>query len=99
MHEVQNSVDVPINGYFLFQQLSDEVNVIHTATVRHDWHGDKHDLSVQQGELIDIIRIENNPVGMWLGRTKTGNCKLLSNVVWVAILPFKSPEYTSKMPS
>ncbi|XP_067086012.1 FYN-binding protein 1 [Osmerus mordax] len=59
-------------------KLSDEVMVIHTATVRHDWQGDKHDLSVQQGEIIEIIRIENNPVGMWLGRTMTGNYGYIS---------------------
>ncbi|XP_051232489.1 FYN-binding protein 1 [Dicentrarchus labrax] len=61
-------------------QLQGEVDVLHTASVRHDWHGGgKLDLSVRQGESVEIIRLKNNPGGKWLARTMNGNYGYISN--------------------
>lgn len=52
------------------------MDVIHTAKVRHDWNGGgKLDLSVRQGESVEILRVKNNPGGKWLARSLTGNCE------------------------
>ncbi|XP_068591021.1 FYN-binding protein 1 isoform X2 [Cebidichthys violaceus] len=61
-------------------QLQGEVEVLHTARVRHDWHGGgKLDLSVQQGESVEILRVKNNPGGKWLARSLNGNYGYISN--------------------
>ncbi|CAN9500934.1 unnamed protein product [Ophioblennius macclurei] len=61
-------------------QLQGEVEVLHTARVRHDWQGGgKLDLSVQQGESVEIIRVENNPGGKWLARSLAGQYGYISN--------------------
>ncbi|KAM4547857.1 uncharacterized protein PAE49_016340 isoform 2-T2 [Odontesthes bonariensis] len=61
-------------------QLQGEVEVIHTAKVRHDWNGvGKLDLSVRQGESVEIIRVKNNPGGKWLARSLSGNYGYISN--------------------
>lgn len=57
-------------------QLQGEVDVLHTAKVRHDWYGGgKLDLKVQQGDSVEIIRVKNNPGGKWLARSRNGNCE------------------------
>ncbi|XP_034035954.1 FYN-binding protein 1 [Thalassophryne amazonica] len=61
-------------------QLEGREEVLHIARVRHDWHGgSKLDLSVQQGETVEIIRVKNNPEGKWLVRSLTGNYGYISN--------------------
>ncbi|KAM9358584.1 FYN-binding protein 1 isoform 2-T2 [Symphorus nematophorus] len=61
-------------------QLQGEVEVLHTARVRHDWHGGgKLDLSVRQGESVEILRVKNNPGGKWLARSMNGNYGYISN--------------------
>lgn len=61
-------------------QLQGEVEVLHTTRVRHEWHGGSTlDLSVQQGEIVEILRVENNPEGKWLARTMTRNYGYISN--------------------
>ncbi|XP_034386660.1 FYN-binding protein 1 [Cyclopterus lumpus] len=61
-------------------QLQGEVEVLHTARVRHDWHGGgKLDLSVQQGASVEILRVKNNPGGKWLARSLNGNYGYISN--------------------
>lgn len=61
-------------------QLQGEVEVIHTAKVRHDWYGGgKLDLSVRQGESVEILRVKNNPGGKWLARSLNGNYGYISN--------------------
>ncbi|XP_029004799.1 FYN-binding protein 1 [Betta splendens] len=61
-------------------QLEGEVEVIHTAKVRHDWSGGgKLDLSVQQGQSVEILRVKNNPGGKWLARSLNGNYGYISN--------------------
>ncbi|XP_041861146.1 FYN-binding protein 1 [Melanotaenia boesemani] len=61
-------------------QLQGEVDVLHTAKVRHDWHGGgKLDLSVRQGESVEIIRVKNNPGGKWLARSMNGKYGYISN--------------------
>ncbi|KAG8003115.1 Disabled-like protein 2, partial [Nibea albiflora] len=61
-------------------QLQGEVEVLHTAKVRHDWSGGgKLDLSVYQGESVEILRVKNNPGGKWLARSLNGNYGYISN--------------------
>ncbi|XP_034439367.1 FYN-binding protein 1 [Hippoglossus hippoglossus] len=61
-------------------QLQEEIEVLHTAKVRHDWQGGgKLDLSVQQGESVEILRVRNNPGGKWLARSLSGNYGYISN--------------------
>ncbi|XP_071342119.1 FYN-binding protein 1 isoform X2 [Trachinotus anak] len=61
-------------------QLQGEVEVLHTAKVRHDWHGgSKLDLSVRQGESVEILRVKNNPGGKWLARSLNGSYGYISN--------------------
>ncbi|XP_045904529.1 FYN-binding protein 1 isoform X1 [Micropterus dolomieu] len=61
-------------------QLEGEVEVLHTARVRHDWHGGgKLDLSVQQDDSVEILRVKNNPGGKWLARSLNGNYGYISN--------------------
>ncbi|KAM6902114.1 FYN-binding protein 1 [Xenentodon cancila] len=37
-----------------------------------DCKGSKSDLALKQGESLDIIRVQGNPEGKWLGRTQDG---------------------------
>uniref|UniRef100_H3C3C3 SH3 domain-containing protein n=1 Tax=Tetraodon nigroviridis TaxID=99883 RepID=H3C3C3_TETNG len=61
-------------------KLQEEDEVLHTARVRHDWHGGgKLDLSVRQDECVEILRVKNNPGGKWLARSSTGNYGYISN--------------------
>lgn len=61
-------------------QLQGEVEVLHTARVRHDWNGGgKLDLSVHQNESVEILRVKNNPGGKWLARSLNGNYGYISN--------------------
>ncbi|KAM7388013.1 hypothetical protein PAMP_024217 [Pampus punctatissimus] len=61
-------------------QLHGNVEVINTAKVRHDWYGGgKQDLSVQQGESVEILRVKNNPGGKWLARSLNGKYGYISN--------------------
>ncbi|XP_026200731.1 FYN-binding protein 1 isoform X2 [Anabas testudineus] len=61
-------------------QLEGEVDVIHTAKVRHDWYGGgKLELSVRQGESVEIVRVKNNPGGKWLARSLNGSYGYISN--------------------
>ncbi|XP_074524950.1 FYN-binding protein 1 [Halichoeres trimaculatus] len=61
-------------------QLQGEVEVLHTARVRHDWSGGgKLDLSVRQGDSVEIVRVKNNPGGKWLARSLNGNYGYISN--------------------
>ncbi|XP_037325265.1 FYN-binding protein 1 [Pungitius pungitius] len=61
-------------------KLQGEVEVLHTARVRHDWHGGgKLDLSIRQGESVEILRVKNNPEGKWLARSLNGHCGYISN--------------------
>ncbi|XP_051957771.1 FYN-binding protein 1 isoform X1 [Xyrauchen texanus] len=61
-------------------KLNGPIEVIHMARVREDWHGGKDDLSVQQGESVEIIRVNNNPEGKWLARNLEGSIGYISNV-------------------
>ncbi|XP_070687963.1 FYN-binding protein 1 [Pempheris klunzingeri] len=61
-------------------QLQGEMEVLHTARVRHDWNGGgKLDLSVQQGDSVEILRVQDNPGGKWLARSLNGNYGYISN--------------------
>ncbi|XP_076880513.1 FYN-binding protein 1 isoform X2 [Brachyhypopomus gauderio] len=67
------------NEYRKKFKLSGDVEVIHTARARVDMPGGKMDLRVRQGELVDIIRVKDNPEGKWLARNMTGECGYISN--------------------
>ncbi|XP_004574457.3 FYN-binding protein 1 [Maylandia zebra] len=61
-------------------QLQGEIEVIHTAKVRYDWNGEgKLDLSVHQGDSVEILRVTGNPGGRWLARTMNGNYGYINN--------------------
>ncbi|KAM8874548.1 uncharacterized protein AB9W97_015824 [Spinachia spinachia] len=61
-------------------KLQGEVEVLHTAKVRHDWHGGgKLDLSIRQGESVEILRVKNNPEGKWLARSLNGHSGYIRN--------------------
>ncbi|XP_072518783.1 FYN-binding protein 1 isoform X4 [Salminus brasiliensis] len=49
------------------------LQVIHKVKARVDCRGGKNDLSIKQGEPIEILRITDNPEGRWLARTQDGS--------------------------
>ncbi|XP_007487483.2 FYN-binding protein 1 isoform X1 [Monodelphis domestica] len=53
-------------------KLTGPIQVLHQAKACCDVKGGKNELSVKQGEEIEIIRITDNPEGKWLGRTSRG---------------------------
>ncbi|KAM9849014.1 FYN-binding protein 1 isoform 2-T2 [Aulostomus maculatus] len=80
--EMKEQIELQKREYELRKkfQLQGEVEVLHTARVRHDWHGgSKLDLSVRQGDSVDILRVRNNPGGKWLARSLNGNYGYISN--------------------
>uniref|UniRef100_A0A3P9J9W1 FYN-binding protein 1 n=1 Tax=Oryzias latipes TaxID=8090 RepID=A0A3P9J9W1_ORYLA len=61
-------------------QLQGEIEVLQSTRARHDWiGGSKLDLSVRQGEILEILRVTNNPEGKWLARNLNGNYGYISN--------------------
>ncbi|KAL6469745.1 hypothetical protein MHYP_G00208640 [Metynnis hypsauchen] len=54
-------------------KLTGPLQVIHKVKARVDSKGGKNDLSIKQGEPIDILRITDNPEGRWLARTQDGS--------------------------
>ncbi|XP_056146973.1 FYN-binding protein 1 [Lampris incognitus] len=48
------------------------LEVIHKGKARADSRGNKTDLNLKQGEWVDILRVQGNPEGKWLGRTQGG---------------------------
>ncbi|KAM3874347.1 LOW QUALITY PROTEIN: FYN-binding protein 1 [Diretmus argenteus] len=49
------------------------LEMIHKVKARVDSRGSKTDLALKQGDWVDIIRINGNPEGKWLGRTEDGS--------------------------
>ncbi|XP_057216022.1 FYN-binding protein 1 isoform X2 [Triplophysa rosa] len=54
-------------------KLTPPLQVIHQVKAKADCRGGKNDLSIKKGESIDIIRINDNPEGKWLGRGQDGS--------------------------
>ncbi|XP_063066174.1 FYN-binding protein 1 isoform X2 [Engraulis encrasicolus] len=54
-------------------KLTGPVQIIHKAKARVDCKGGKNELSLKQGEAIDIIRIGDNPEARWLARDEDGS--------------------------
>ncbi|XP_048114962.1 FYN-binding protein 1 isoform X1 [Alosa alosa] len=54
-------------------KLTGPVQIIHKAKARVDCKGGKTELTLKQGESIDIIRIGDNPEGRWLARSQDGS--------------------------
>ncbi|XP_047666325.1 FYN-binding protein 1 isoform X2 [Tachysurus fulvidraco] len=67
------------NEYRKKFKLTGEIDVLHIARVREDWHGGKNDLRVRQGEAVEIVRVKNNPEGRWLARNMSGEYGYISN--------------------
>ncbi|MGH0170489.1 UNVERIFIED_CONTAM: hypothetical protein FKN15_059065 [Acipenser sinensis] len=61
-------------------QLQGPIEVIHKVKARVDCKGSKNELTVKQGETIDIIRITENPEGKWLGRSEDGSYGYIKTV-------------------
>ncbi|KFQ36216.1 FYN-binding protein, partial [Mesitornis unicolor] len=51
-------------------KLTGPIQVLHQARARVDHKGGKNELTVKQGDEIEIIRLTDNPEGKWLGRIK-----------------------------
>ncbi|RXM29481.1 FYN-binding protein [Acipenser ruthenus] len=61
-------------------KLQGPIEVIHKVKSRVDCKGSKNELTVKQGETIDIIRITENPEGKWLGRSADGSYGYIKTV-------------------
>ncbi|XP_027564964.1 FYN-binding protein 1 isoform X2 [Neopelma chrysocephalum] len=53
-------------------KLMGPIEVLHQARACVDYKGGKNELTVKQGDKIEIIRLTDNPEGKWLGRI--GGC-------------------------
>uniref|UniRef100_A0A8C4TUQ2 FYN binding protein 1 n=1 Tax=Falco tinnunculus TaxID=100819 RepID=A0A8C4TUQ2_FALTI len=51
-------------------KLTGPINVLHQARACVDHKGGKNELTVKQGDEIEVIRLTDNPEGKWLGRIK-----------------------------
>ncbi|XP_039565959.1 FYN-binding protein 1 isoform X1 [Passer montanus] len=51
-------------------KLTGPIEVLHQARACADYRGGRNELTVKQGDKIEIIRLTNNPEGKWLGRIK-----------------------------
>nr|XP_009678956.1 PREDICTED: FYN-binding protein isoform X1 [Struthio camelus australis] len=51
-------------------KLMGPIQVLHQARACIDYKGGKNELTVKQGDQIEIIRLTDNPEGKWLGRIK-----------------------------
>ncbi|NWV19701.1 FYB1 protein, partial [Origma solitaria] len=51
-------------------KLTRPIEVLHQARARVDHKGGKNELTIKQGDKIEIIRLTDNPEGKWLGRIK-----------------------------
>ncbi|XP_072311460.1 uncharacterized protein fyb1b isoform X3 [Eucyclogobius newberryi] len=49
------------------------LEVLQKGKARVDFKGSKTELSLKQGDSLDIIRIQGNPEGKWLGRSQDGS--------------------------
>ncbi|XP_028456878.1 FYN-binding protein 1 isoform X2 [Perca flavescens] len=49
------------------------LEVVHQGKARLDCRSSKTDLALKQGQSLDIIRVQGNPEGKWLGRTQDGS--------------------------
>lgn len=54
-------------------KLAGPIEIIHQGKACVDCKGNKTDLSLKQGDCVDIIRVQGNPEGKWLGRTQDGS--------------------------
>ncbi|XP_061656340.1 FYN-binding protein 1 isoform X2 [Phyllopteryx taeniolatus] len=49
------------------------VEVIHRGKARVDYKGSKTELALKRGDCLDIVRVQGNPEGKWLGRKQDGS--------------------------
>ncbi|CAL8321357.1 unnamed protein product [Lota lota] len=60
-------------------KLVGSLEVMHRVKVVVDSRGSKTDLALKKGDWVDIIRVNNNPEGKWLGRLDNGSFGYLKN--------------------
>lgn len=56
------------------------LETIHSVKAVLDYRGSKTDLALKQGEDLDIIRVQGNPEGKWLGRNQDGSSEFWSQI-------------------
>ncbi|XP_029300200.1 FYN-binding protein 1 isoform X2 [Cottoperca gobio] len=49
------------------------LEVVHQGKATVDCRSNKTDLAMKQGDCVEIIRVQGNPEGKWLGRTRDGS--------------------------
>ncbi|XP_071386418.1 FYN-binding protein 1 isoform X1 [Centroberyx affinis] len=49
------------------------LEVLHKVKARVDSRSTKTDVALKQGDWVDILRVQGNPEGKWLGRTQDGS--------------------------
>lgn len=59
--------------FLCVRQLVGPLQAIHQVKVHLDCKGSKTDLTLKQGECLDIISVQGNPEGKWLGRSQDGS--------------------------
>ena len=57
------------------------LEVIQKGKAITDCKGSKTDLALKQGDNLDIIRVQGNPEGKWLGRTQDGTSAYMTSVL------------------
>lgn len=73
---------------FFSLQLTGPIQVLHQARACVDSKGGKNELTVKQGDQIEIIRLTDNPEGKWLGRIK-GCCKFCFFIVLLNVFTIR----------
>lgn len=68
--------------FFCVRQLVGSLEAIHQVKVHQDCKGSKTDLTLKQGECLDIIRVQGNPEGKWLGRSQDGSSEWFLVTLW-----------------
>lgn len=60
------------------RQLVGPLEAVHQVKVHQDCKGSKTELTLKQGECLDIIRVQGNPEGKWLARSQDGSSEWFS---------------------
>lgn len=67
--------------FFWVRQLVGPLTAVQQVKAHIDCKGNKTDLTLKQGESLDIIRVQGNPEGKWLARSLDGSSKCLPDEV------------------
>ncbi|KAK0143014.1 FYN-binding protein 1 [Merluccius polli] len=55
------------------------LEVMHRVKVKVDSRGGRTDLPLKKGDWVDVLRVQDNPEGKWLGRSDNGSFGYLKN--------------------